>query len=321
MKKLLISNWILLLLVVISGSIDAQVRETDKVFFCGKMAKKYKSPTDYSLAIGYVALNDRDLYFEFSGGPNGLTVNEKIPVKSGSRKFAIKLDPELLPEAGTGYKIVLSLREKGGDEKTTKALIVINDIELVNEDFSLADNASFSSSTPNRFNSDDHIDFNIDYLFKDENQIQVSIWDGLSVIASSDIETIAAGSGIKDLKVMLPNRIEGANFRFVLNFGTANDFKYKKTKSEEILGIKFSRPEVYSGSELSKKSVEIYVARGANLLELPGDPTYDFIKIIDKSGKVVSEVFNTDKVNITTLKPETYYVVTGSGYFFKFIKV
>ena len=131
MKKPLIANWILLLLVIISSSIDAQVRETDKVFFCGKTAKKYKSPKDYSLTIGYVALNDRDIYYEFSGGPNGFNVNEKIPVKSGSGKFAIRLSPELIPEAGTGYKIVLSIREKGGDEKTTKSLIKINDIELV----------------------------------------------------------------------------------------------------------------------------------------------------------------------------------------------
>jgi hypothetical protein len=40
MKKPLIANWILLLLVIISSSIDAQVRETDKVFFCGKIGKK-----------------------------------------------------------------------------------------------------------------------------------------------------------------------------------------------------------------------------------------------------------------------------------------
>lgn len=320
MKKLLITNWILVLLIIISSASYSQGRETEKVFFLGRMAQKYKSSRDYSLTIGYITLEERDVYFEFSGGTSGFKLKETVPVKSGRGKFMIKLGGESLPDVGKGYKITIGLREKGGDEKTTKALTVINNIELVNEAVPFSNNASFSNTTPNSLDYDSFIDFKIDYSFKDENQIHVSIWDGAVWIASSEIETLQAGAGIKDMKVMLPNKIEGTNFKFVLNFGTADDFKNKTTKSEEILGVKITKPLVYSVADLSKKSTQLTVSSDVNVLELPGDPIYDFIKVIDKNGKVVKEVINTNKVNIYTLIPETYYIITQSGYYFKFTK-
>lgn len=318
--KLLMKNLLLILFIVFSNLGQSQERETEKVFYLGKMPQKYKSSKDYSLIIGYVAMEDRDVYFELSGGPTNFKLKETVPVKKGTGKFMIKLGEEQQAPAGKGYKVTLALRERGGDETKTKSLVVINDIELVNEVVNFADNASFSNTTPNSLDYDSQFNFKIDYSFKTENQIQVSVWNGSVWVASSDKETLPAGTGIKDVKVMLPNKMEGSNFKFMLNFGTPQEFSSKTTKSEEILGVTITTPIIYSTDELSKKSTQLVVKNDISLLELPGDPIYSFIKLIDKNGKVIKEVINTNKVNIDDLFAENYYIITQSGYYFQFKK-
>ncbi len=227
MKNCLCRNWTFVLMLMISYSFYAQGRETEKVFFLGRMAQKYKSTREYSLTIGYIATSDRDVFFEFSGGPSGYKLQETVPVKSGRGKFVLKLEGESIPDAGKGYKITLALRERGGDQNTTKSLTQINNIELVKENVSFSNNASFSNSTPNSLDYDNEIDFKIEYNFENQNQVIVSIWDGENWIASSELETIEQGEGMKKIKVLLPNKQEGTNFRFRLNFGTPEEFKNK----------------------------------------------------------------------------------------------
>lgn len=324
MKKTLQINLLLILFILCTNLGYSQIRETEKAFFMGRTSQKYKSTRDYSLTIGYVTLEERDVYFEFSGGPSKFTLKETVPVKKGRGKFTIKLGGEELPAVGKGYKVLIGLRERGGDEKTTKSLTKINNIEIVSEDVPFSNNASFSVITPNKIeydpNNDLNIDFNVDYSFSDDNQIQVTVWDGEVYISSSEITSLQAGTGTKELKVVFPKKIEGTNFKFILNFGTEQEFKTRTTKSEEILGITISKLLVFSTSELSKKSIQLSVDRNDPLLVLPGDPVYSYIKIINKNGKVVKEVTNTNKINIQDLNPENYYIVTNSGYYFKFIK-
>ena len=311
----------LLLLLVFSSTIGySQNLEKEKVFFTGQMSQKYKSPLEYVLSIGYIAAVDRDVYFEFTGGPSKSNLSETIPVKAGRGKFSLKLGGEELPSPGKGYKVLIALREKGGNQKTTKSLTIINNIELVDGAVPVSNYASFSNKTPTDLVAETTITFAIDYNFIDENQVQVSIWNVSVLISKSETITVPAGTATKEISVPFPSKAEdGSNYRFVLNFGTEKEFRGNTTKSEEIVGVTINLPLVFSMDDITNKCNPLDLPK-SNTLELPGDPIYKTIKIIDKKGNTVKEVHNTNLVNVISLSPDTYYVVTNSGYYFKFNK-
>ncbi|MGM8362011.1 hypothetical protein ACSV4D_08865 [Flavobacterium sp. ARAG 55.4] len=213
----------------------------EKVLYVKPVAVKYKKDDSYSFTVGYLADADRDVNLELTQGPAKYWLSKKIPVKKGPGILEIKLDVTNPISVGDGYRLMLALRERDGDWKTTKASIVVNNIEFTDEDFRFADNASFSALTPNVLQSADLLGFEVDCQFSKEQQIQVSVWNGTTWISASDRIKVAPGNSTQELKVPIKTDLEGNNYRFMLNFGTEKDFEDKKVKSKEITGITFRK--------------------------------------------------------------------------------
>lgn len=216
-------------------------QETEKVLFVKPVAVKYKKTDGYSFTVGYVANTDRDVTIELTQGPAKYWLSKKVAVAKGRGILELKLDVVNPITLGDGYRLMLSLRERNGDWKTTKAAIIINNVEFVNEDFRFADNASLSPMTPNMVQSTDVLKFDVDCEFSKEQFIQVSVWNGNGWIASSNRVKVAPGNSAQEVQVPIKNDLEGDNFRFVLTFGTEKDYEDKKTKSKEITGIRFKK--------------------------------------------------------------------------------
>lgn len=227
--------------IFFSGGVLAQ--EIEKVLFVKPVAVKYKKGESYSFTVGYIADEDRDVSLELTQGPAKYWLSTKKQVKKGPGILELKLDVINPIPVGDGYRLMLALRERNGDWKTTKASIVINNIEFVDEDFRFADNASFSALTPNVLRSADLLEFDVDCQFSKEQFIQVSVWNGTGWISSSSKIKVAPGNSEQEVTVPIKTALEGNNYRFVLTFGTEKEFEDKKTKSKEITGITFTKGE------------------------------------------------------------------------------
>ena len=115
--------------------------------------------------------------------------------------------------------------------------------------------------------------------------------------------------------------MRGTGFRFKLSFGTAKDFDNKTTKTKEITGIEIVKPiERLSVTELNKKSITLTLKKNNSVLLLPGDPVYKTISVIATNGKEVMLEKNANKIDTKHLKSGAYFVITNSGYHFKFMK-
>ena len=129
------------------------------------------------------------------------------------------------------------------------------------------------------------------------------------------------GKGTKVLRVPLKTAISGTNFKFVLAFGSLQEFDSKQQKTKEITGIEITKEaEKISVEDLDKKSIELTINENTNVLTLLGDPKYESVKIISTKGAIIDQYFNTNKFNTKSLPKGSYFVVTDTGYYFKFNK-
>ena len=133
MKNLLLTYRFLLIVFLFSFVGVAQIQDTEKVLFVKDVKMIQTKNTEYSFTIGYVANTTRDVYLEFSGGPSKFWLSKSVTVNKGRGIIQIKLQGENEPTLGKGYRILLGLRENGGDWKSTKTSIVYNNVEIVNE--------------------------------------------------------------------------------------------------------------------------------------------------------------------------------------------
>lgn len=321
MKKSLASLFLLFTILLPTTFLYSQNDETEKVLFIKEVNMKYKKSSEYTFLVGYVANQDRQISLQFSGGPSELKFSKSVFVKKGHSIVKIKLKGSQEATVGKGYRISLSLRERGGDWKTIKTSVTIKNIEVVADKVTNHDNASLPSLISNKINSASFYDFKIDYDFAKENLIQVSIYQGKKGVGSSKKLKVTPGSGSKTVRVAFKEPIKGSGFRFKLSFGTANDFDTKNTKTKEITGIEIVKPiERLSISDLNKKSTLLTLKSNSTVLLLPGDPVYKTISIIATNGKEVKIYKDTNKIDTKTLKMGAYFVITNSGYYFKFMK-
>ncbi|WPR70398.1 hypothetical protein SLW70_10635 [Flavobacterium sp. NG2] len=237
MKKEMKLIFVFMLTIFLSGKGVAQ--EVEKVLYVKPVAVKYTKGDSYSFTVGYVVNEDRDVNFELTQGPEKYWLSKKVPVKKGRGILEIKLDVVKPIPVGDGYRLMLALRERNGDWKTTISSVVLYNVEFVDEEFRFADNASFSPLTPNVLQSAEVLDFEIDCQFSKEQYVQVAVWSGNNWISSSPKMKVAPGNSTQEISVPVKTALEGSNHRFVLNFGTEKDFENKKTKSKEITGITF----------------------------------------------------------------------------------
>ncbi|MCL7762587.1 hypothetical protein MPF19_04110 [Polaribacter sp. Z014] len=319
-ENLITKIFILIYILLITVSVNAQ--DVEKVMFVKSIPVKIQSKKVYSFMVGYIANKDRDINFELTNKEFSYFVNKKINVKKGQGVISVKFSPINHPKAGVGYRLLLSLREKNGDWKTTKAASVINNIEFVTKVVRVSDNVSFSPLTPYSLDNSDTFNFDIDYSIGTENLIQVSIWNGNNWQASSKKVAIQPGSGSQKVEIKTTSLMEeGIDYRFMLTFGTRDEFNSKKTKSKEISGIHIKKPaKKLTIKEINAKSIQLVVNKESENLTLTGKIAYKFIKIIDRNGQVLLEALNTNSIKISSLTKGAYFAITSENNYYKFVK-
>lgn len=299
----------------------SQIEDVEKILFIQDVKMIQTAATEYSFKVGYVAKYSRDISLEFSGGDSKFWLNKVVSVKKGRGIIDIKLEGLKKPTASKGYKIVLGLRKRNGDWTTTITSVVLNNIEVVNENVLLTDDASLPTLISNKIAFGSVYKFEVNYNFLQENIVQVSIWNGTKWLSSSLKEAVPAGKGVKSISVALKKIVSGTKFRFMLAFGTTKDFENKTPKTKEITGIEITtEDEKISVDDLNKKSIELTIDQNTQILQLLGDPKYECIKLISTNGIIIDQFFNTNKINTKLMTIGNYFIVTDTGYYFKFTK-
>lgn len=306
-------------LMLVSVHISSQIVE--KVLFVKPAPVKMKIEDSYTFTVGYVAMEDRDIGIDLSGGPDKFWSGKTIKVSKGQGVLQVQLNPPTKPTEGDGYRLVLALRERGGNWKTTKVGCVISNIEFVNDNFRFAENASFSPLTPNVIESAESYNFDIDYSFSNEQFIQVSMWNGNNWLVSSQRIKMQPGSGTQPINLVYGNVLEGNTFKLMVSFGSQSDFDNKTVKSKELSGITFKKAEKkLTIKEINEKSIQISLNKESEILTLPGDSSFEFIRIIAMNGQIVLETANTNSIKISALPQGAYFAVTSKGDYYKFVK-
>lgn len=334
-KNLIKSTFIVIGVLLLIGKVNAQ--EVEKVFFAKTIPTKIEIKDSYSFTVGYVVNSNSDIAIEVSGGPNKFWVSKVFQVKAGRGILQVKLSPESKPTAGKGYRLNLSIRPRKGDWRTTRTGIMINNLEFVNEEIRVPESISFSPLTPNIVESSNVYNFEIDYNLLEEHLVQVSVWNDKDWLATSKKVAIQPGKGTQNIIVKMDPPAEGTKYKYLLTFGTQEEFKNKQTKSKEVSGIYiYKSDKTPAGAaastsvkpekqltlkEINEKSVQLAVNKASEILTLPGAASFQFIKIITLKGEIILEEKETNSIKISDLTQGAYFAITSEGDYYKFVKL
>jgi len=294
----------------------------NKILFVKDVPIKMKSESSYSFFVGYEVEKDSDIAMDISGGPNKFWAGKTVSVDKGKGVFQFSIPTNKKPTPGQGYRIVASVREKGGDWKTEKANSIIRNVEIVKKDTPILDDASFSLLTPTSLTSRDVFEFEINYKASQDRMLQVALWNGGQWIAASKNVTLKPGQGKVNVTLSAGQPTPGNTYRYVLYYGSGEGFPNKNLVSKEISGIQIKKAEKkLTLDDLKEKSITLYPNRNVPNVTLPGKSSFSFIRIITQKGEIVSEVQNTNKISISSLERGNYYVVTSSDDYYSFLKM
>lgn len=306
-------------LFLMSGNVLAQ--DTEKVFFAKTVPTKVESKLSYSFMVGYVVNTDSDIGVDVSGGPNKFWMGTKKKVKKGPGILKIELSPENVPAPGKNYRIILSVRDRNGGWQSTRVATVINNLEFVKEEVRVAESVSFSALTPYKVESSNLYSFDVVYVLSNKNIVQVSIWNDKNWLATSEKIEINPGNGTQSVAVKMAPPKEGTKYKFVLTFGTEEEFNAKRTKSKERSGIHITKPEKQlTIKEINAKSVQIALNKDSEVLTLPGKSSFKFIRVIAMNGQILAEVNETNSIKVSHLTKGAYFAITNTGDYYKFVK-
>lgn len=309
----------IILIAIISNSLNAQ--GIDKVMYVKPVPTVLKAQGEYVFKVGYVATANRDISVELNGGPTKIWAGTTKKVSKGQGIIEIALSPNQIPPVGTGYRLILSIKPRGGDWRTTITGRIINNLEFVKNDLRFVDDASFSLATPTVVESANVYNFDIDYNVSKEHFIQVSIWDNANWIATSKKEKVEPGKGVKKVAIPLEPLKEGTKYKFLLTFGTQEDFDNKTFAQKDISGIHVIKAtKKLTLKEINEKSVQVSINKDSEILTLPGDTSYESIKIVAMNGQPLLEVANSNSINISRLPQGAYFAITSTNDYFKFVK-
>ncbi|WP_341220733.1 hypothetical protein [Polaribacter atrinae] len=280
-----------------------------------------KSKSSYSFFVGYEVEEESDLAMDISGGPNKFWAGKTISVPKGKGVFQFTIPTSKKPSAGKGYRVLVSVREKGGDWKTEKANSIIRNVEITNKDEPIVDDATFSLATPTSLSSRDLFEFNIDYKASKERLLQVALWNGGQWIGASKNKIVQAGEGTVKVTISTGAPAEGNTYRYVLYYGSGAGFPNTNIVSKEISGIQITKAvKTLTLDDLKEKSVTLYLNKTSPELTLPGLSSYEFIRIITLQGQIIKENKNTNTIQITDLPKGGYYAITSLDDYYKFVK-
>ncbi|WP_109436783.1 hypothetical protein [Aquimarina sp. AU119] len=328
MKSIVVTT-VFLLFTVISFA------QKDKVIFIKEVPIKLKSASRYSFHIGYEAIKDCDIAIDFSGGPNKFWAGKTIPVKKGKGLTHIEVDMKNSPSPGNGYKISLAIRKRGGNWETTTAATSISNIEITKRSEEILDDASFSPLTPNIVSSRETFDFEIKYKASQERKIVVAIHNKGQWMGASKAILVQKGSGTKKIQVKMSPPPEGDKYKFTLYYGSGEGFPDKYIISKEITDIKITKAgkkvetttaqtaipqKTVKLSDLREQSIPLSINKNSDILTIPGDAPYSFIKIIAMNGSILKESQNTNSIQVSDLPKGGYFAITNKNDSYKFIK-
>jgi len=295
--------------------------QNDKVVFIKEVPIKMPSTTSYNFYIGYEVSQDSDIAIDFSGGPSKFWAGKTTPVSKGKGLVPIDLPTKDNPPNGTGYKLVVSVRERNGGWQTTKFASIIDNIEIVKKATPILDDASFSPLTPTKFSDIGVYNFDIQYKASQQRNIVVAIYDQGKWVAASKAISVEKGSGTERIQIKTNPLPEGNKYRFILYYGSDEDFPNTYLVSKEMSGILISKPEkVITLSSLRKRSIRLSINKDSDILTIPGDLTYKFIKIIAMNGAIVKESQDSNSVQISDLPKGGYFAITNKDESYQFIK-
>ncbi|ADV49783.1 hypothetical protein Celal_2495 [Cellulophaga algicola DSM 14237] len=313
---------VLITLIILLFCLQINAQElTEKVLFVKPQPVKILISDSYDFTIGYIALADGDLSIDISGGPSKYYATTKIKIKKGQGIQKLTITSAQKPSPGKGYKLVLSLRAVNGNWETTRVGQIINNIEFIKKPVSFSENASFSPLLNTIIENTAKYQFDVDYSFSKPMQVQIALWQKNNWLASSKRIAIGAGSGSKKIAINYEEPLVGKDYRLVLSFGLPEDFTAKNTITKEISGVQFLKPTAQiTMAEINNKSIQISVNKSSNILTLPGSSAFDFIKIIDRNGKIILEELNSKHITISTLSKGAYFAITSTNDYYKFVK-
>ncbi len=295
--------------------------QKNKITFVKKVPIKIKSDNSYSFFLGYDVEKDSDIAIDFSGGPKKFWAGKTVPVAKGKGIVEIKVGAPENPSPGKGYKVIASIRKRGGDWKTTKIATSINNVEVTKSQLPILDDASFAASTPFIIPSKDQYTFDIDYVASQKRMIVVAIYNQGKWMGASKTISVEKGKGTQQVRVAMNPLIEGNQYRFVLYFGSGEGFPNTNIVSKEISGIEVTKPEKkLTISDLREKSILLSLNKSSEVLTLPGNSKYESFQIIGQNGKAIIEAVNTNTILISDLPKGGYFIVTSEEDYFQFIK-
>ena len=317
--KIIISKLIVLLFFgLISFKNQAQ---NDKVIFVKDVPVKLKTATSYSFYVGYEVSEDSDLALDISGGPAKFWAGKTVPVKKGKGVLNFQIGTKDSPRAGNGYRVLVSVRDSGGDWKTTRASSIINNVEITNKEEPILDDASFSVLTPTSLSSRENFEFEINYKASEPRMLQVALWNDQQWIAASENKTVNAGEGKVKVNINTGQPKVGNKYRFVLYYGSGEGFPNKNIVSKELSGIEITKAvKVLTIDDVNEQCITLSLNKTSKILTLPGDLSYESIKIIAMNGEVVKEEKNTNSITVSDLKGGAYYAITSQDDYYKFVK-
>jgi hypothetical protein len=295
----------------------------DKILFAKEVPIKLKSENSYTFIIGYDVSNDRDIAVEFSGTTSNFWIGKVEQVNKGQGVIQITLKTENKPTPKSGYRLIASIRQSGGDWKTTIASTVINNLQITNQDEAVMDDANFDPRTETLLSSRDVFDFDINYVASKVQPMSVAIWNETKWIGASEKIEVAKGSGTKKIKVNVVAPTEGKKYRFVLyyGYGSGPNFPNDNLTSKEISGIEITKQvKVLTMSALTEKSIALIINRESPFITLPGDSKFETVKIIGQDGQIVKEMSATNSISIADLPQGPYFIVTSKDDYYKFVK-
>ncbi len=293
----------------------------NKVLFVKDVPVKMKSAGTYNFFIGYEVEEDSDIAMDLSGGPNKFWAGKSVPVKKGKGVFQFTISSNKTPRPGKGYRVLVSVRESGGDWKTEKANSIVRNVEITSKDEPILDDATFSLATPTSLSSRELFEFDVDYIASQPRMLQVALWNGGKWIGASKNKTVQPGQGTVKVTISTAPPVEGNTYRYVLYYGSGAGFPNVNIVSKEISGIQITKAvKKLTLADLKEKSVTIAINRDSPNLTLPLHLSYEFIRITTIQGQIIKEVKNSNTIQINDLPKGSYYAITNTDDYYKFSK-
>jgi len=296
--------------------------QKNKITFVKKVPIKMKSTDTYSFLLGYDVEKDADLTIDFSGGPEKFWAGKTVQVSKGKGIVEVKVNPNKVPKQGKGYRVLASVRDRGGDWKTTKVSSIINNIEITKKTVPVIDDASFASDTPYSMPSKGSYAFNIEYEASIERQIVVAMYNKGNWLGASKKSTVQKGKGIQKVQVKLDPPIVGNKYKFVLFYGSGEGFPDTNIVSKEIDGIEITEAQKnITIADIRERSILLSLNKSSKIVTLPGATSYDLIQIIAQNGKVIKEKQNSNTIEVSDLPNGGYFMITSRNDYYQFIKL